>query len=78
VSGALPPYSGNSSDKHDQRIAEADLRMTDASIRHHQPVALDRSERALVEIPCLGRILDGQVRCDRAVSVRDLTLVGMM
>src|SRR5262245_60631918 len=36
--------------QHDERVAEADLGVADASVGHRQLVALDRSERLFVEL----------------------------
>jgi len=43
--------------QHDQGVAQADLRMAEASVRHQEPEGLRRPERLPVELQCLRRPL---------------------
>jgi hypothetical protein len=69
--GRLPTVLRKLVRQHDHGIAQNDLRMAEASVRQRQRVALDGSERPLVELQGLGPILDGEVRRHRAVPLGD-------
>src|SRR5439155_130009 len=55
--------------EHHDRVADLDLGMPDLPVRSLHPHALLRSERGLVELDRLGRILEHEVRHDGVVPL---------
>jgi hypothetical protein len=57
--------------EHHARVADLQLRVTDATVRLRQPHGLRGAERVLVEVNGRRRALDAQVRDDHVVSIWD-------